>query len=142
MTRLLVVDDSELVRTQIRRTLVRVAPDAVVRVDFAASFTEAAGLDPASYTRALLDLDLGDGDGATLAEVLRAKDGARPGGARLRVAFFTSETAETGGDTWRRAQTQSGGTCFSKPDDLTRAVRWLLGGGDDATFGRDAERDA
>ncbi len=138
MARLLVVDDSELVRMQIRRALTTAAPDA--QVDFAASFAEAAALDPASYARALLDLDLGDGDGATLAEVLRAKDHARPGGARLPVAFFTSETAETGGDAWRRAQAQSGGTCFSKPDDLGRAVRWLLGGSDDATFARDAER--
>jgi DNA-binding NarL/FixJ family response regulator len=128
--RLLVVDDSELVRTQLRRAIEARSPAALLRVDVAASFAEAAALDPSAYARALLDLDLGDGDGATLGERYRARGGA------LALAFFTSETAATGGDTWRRAR--SLGACFSKPDDLARAVGWLLATDDDATVDEDA----
>ena len=128
--RLLVVDDSELVRTQLRRAIDARSPGALLRLDLAASFAEAAALDPSAYARALLDLDLGDGDGATLGEQYRAR------GAALALAFFTSETARSGGDVWRRARAL--GACFSKPDDLARAVGWLLAADEDATVDEDA----
>ena len=128
--RLLVVDDSELVRTRIRRALEARAPAVLGRVDFAASFAEAAALDPSRYLRALLDRDLGDGDGATLAtRFLAAAPPVTP--APLRIAFFTSEAATPGA-------LAALGAHFSKPDDLHRAVGWLLGDDDDATVVADA----
>ena len=130
------VDDSELVRTQLRRAVAAQAPGALPRVDFVASFAAAAALDPSVYERALLDLDLGDGDGATLGEHYRAAGRAGTSAAPVVLAFFTSETAASGGDTWRRARAL--GVCFSKPNDLARAVRWLLGDDDDATVAEDA----
>ena len=107
--RALVVDDSPLVRRRVTVALARIG-FAIVE---AGSFAEAAAIDPMGFTCALLDLDLGDGNGADLAEIYRGK------APELPIAFFSSETS---GIIWTKAQTY--GMAFTKPDGLESAVAW------------------
>ena len=79
--RVLVADDSAVARHVLCARLVA----AGVTVVEASNVAEATAIDPHSVQAAVLDLDLGDGDGVSLARVLHAK---RPD---LPVAFFTSE---------------------------------------------------
>lgn len=76
----LVADDSPVARHAVASRL-----GAQVTVVTAASYAEAAHIDATSLDAAVLDLDLGDGDGVTLArDLLAAK-------ASLPIAFFTGE---------------------------------------------------
>ncbi len=73
-----------------------------------------AGTGMRGLGNALLDLDLGDGDGADVAARLRATNGALP------IAFFTSERG-----TEAVARAAAIGPVFAKPDDLDAAVDWI-----------------
>ncbi|MEO7110896.1 MAG: response regulator [Polyangiaceae bacterium] len=75
---------------------------------------DASVIDPFTIDAALLDLDLGDGDGATVAETLRAKR------ADLPVAFFSSETK---GPIFSRATALA--TVYSK-ENADAAVAWAI----------------
>jgi CheY-like chemotaxis protein len=66
------------------------------------------------FACALLDLDLGDGDGVDVAELLRVHQPDLP------VAFFSGGASAT---VLRRAQAL--GPVFHKPDELDLAVAWV-----------------
>jgi two-component system response regulator RegA len=109
MARVLVADDSAVVRLSLSRRLRAEGLDVVERDSAAA----AGGVDPDGLACALLDLDLGDGSGADVAARLRR---AR---ASLPIAFFSSETS---GDALARAA--AFGPVFAKPADIDAAVDW------------------
>ena len=74
----------------------------------------AAKLDAAHLTCALLDLELGDGLGTDVAELLRKGQTALP------IAFFTStRTPEV------LARAAKFGPVFEKPDQLDQAIDWV-----------------
>lgn len=111
-SRVLVADDSAVVRVTLARRLRAEGRDVLESDSAAAAIT----VDGATLACALLDLDLGDGWGTDVAERLR---GIRP---ELPVAFFTSESG--GSDVVARARTF--GPVFAKPDELDRAIAWAL----------------
>ncbi len=109
--RVLIADDSAVARVSVARK-VRAAGLDVVEQESAAG---ASSVDAAALACALLDLDLGDGDGTDVAGRLRASNGSLP------IAFFTSErTPES------LARAAAIGPVFAKPDDLAAAVAWIL----------------
>jgi CheY-like chemotaxis protein len=67
------------------------------------------------FACALLDLDLGDGDGVDVAEVLRIHQPDLP------VAFFSGGASAA---VIERALAL--GPIFRKPDDLTDALEWVV----------------
>lgn len=111
MGRVLVADDSPLVRAAVVRRL-REAGRELVEADSVAS---AARVDAGALACALLDLDLGDGWGTDVAEHLRAAS------ADLPIAFFTSEQ---GGERVEHARTY--GPVFAKPEEIDSAVAWVV----------------
>jgi CheY-like chemotaxis protein len=110
MAKVLVADDSPVARHLLGSKLRAEGLDVVE----ATNAKDAAAVDPSSIDAALLDLDLGDGDGVTVAEALRAKRSDLP------LAFFSSET---NGPIFFRASALS--IVFSK-DRATDAVAWAL----------------
>jgi CheY-like chemotaxis protein len=112
MPKVLVADDSAVARVSVARR-VRALGFEVVERDSAAS---ASTVDPASLACALLDLDLGDGSGADVAERLRTAPEAHD----LPIAFFTSTREGVAFDRAKRY-----GEVFSKPDELEKAVAWV-----------------
>jgi DNA-binding response OmpR family regulator len=68
------------------------------------------------FACALLDLDLGDGDGVDVAELLRVHQPTLP------VAFFSG-----GAPADIVARARALGPIFAKPDDLEDAMAWVLG---------------
>jgi CheY-like chemotaxis protein len=110
MTTVFVADDSALARRAIT-TKVHAAGLAVVE---GASAILDAAVDVAGLSCALVDLDLGDGDGTQLASELRRRSPALP------IAFFTSGAAA---DVLARAKEY--GPIFFKPSELDRAVDWI-----------------
>jgi CheY-like chemotaxis protein len=111
MARVLVADDSPLVRAAVVRRI-RDTGRELVEAD---SVAEAANVDPAGLSCALLDLDLGDGWGTDVAERLRSS------ASDLPIAFFTSEQ---GGERVERAKTF--GPVFAKPEEIDGAVAWVV----------------
>ena len=111
MVRVLVADDSSLVRAAIVRR-VRSAGREVVEAESAKT---AAAVDTAALACALLDLDLGDGWGTEVAATLRAA------AAELPIAFFTSEQR---GERVDHAKTF--GPVFAKPEEIDDAIAWVL----------------
>lgn len=111
MRRVLVADDSPLVRLTLARRLHAEGWD-VVESDSAKAASE---VDASTLVCAVLDLDLGDGWGTDVAARLRT---AAP---ELPIAFFTSEKT---GDVVDRAR--SIGPVFAKPDDVDRAIEWTV----------------
>ena len=111
MGRVLVADDSPLVRAAVVRR-VREAGRDVVEADSVAS---ARNVDASALACALLDLDLGDGWGTDVAERLRAS------ASELPIAFFTSEQ---GGERVERAKTY--GPVFAKPEEIDGAIAWVV----------------
>lgn len=111
MGRVLVADDSPLVRAAVVRR-VRETGNEVVEADSVAS---AATVDATGLACALLDLDLGDGWGTDVAERLRSS------AAELPIAFFTSEQ---GGDRVERAK--AFGPVFAKPEEIDGAIAWIV----------------
>ncbi len=73
--RVLVVDDTEAIRTIIRRVLT----GAGYHVDVAASAPEARSMDPAGYDALLVDAHLGRERGTALIQALVAEDPAAAG---------------------------------------------------------------
>ncbi len=109
---LLIADDSAVVRVAVSRRAQAAGFDVVL----ASSFVEASAFLGRHFDAALLDLDLGDGDGAALAVALRTKD------AELPIAFFSGGAVASVRDAATKA-----GPVFEKPDELDRALAWLLG---------------
>jgi CheY-like chemotaxis protein len=110
----LVADDSAVARLTLARRL-RAEGFDVVEHPSAAS---ARGASPAGLVCALLDLDLGDGDGDDVAHALHAQ---RPD---LPVAFFSASTSAELVDRARAI-----GPVFAKPGELDAAVAWVRGHG-------------
>lgn len=113
--RLLLVDDSALVRRMVRARL-HGAGDQALSIVEAASVQEAGDVGGRDCDAALLDLELGDGTGVDVARaVLR-------GAPRCRIAFFTTAFAGPLAEEARAL-----GPVFAKPHELTSAVAWLHG---------------
>lgn len=110
MRPVLIADDSAVARVSVAKR-VRAAGLSVVEQESAAG---ASAVDAATLSCALLDLDLGDGDGTDVAERLRAAE------RELPIAFFSSTKAP---ETLARASTF--GPVFAKPDELDAAVDWI-----------------
>ena len=110
MRTVLVADDSSVARHALVRRLA--AHD--INVHEEASARSASALDPTSLACAVLDLDLGDGDGATVAESLRKHV------ASLPVAFFSSDA-----DGALVTRARALGPVFKKPDELEALVAWV-----------------
>jgi CheY-like chemotaxis protein len=110
MARVLIADDSAVARVSVARR-VRAEGREVIEQDSAKS---AGAVDATDLSCALLDLDLGDGDGTDVAARLRAGNGGLP------IAFFTSTRTP---DAVARASAI--GPVFAKPDDLDAAVDWI-----------------
>ena len=108
--RILVADDSPVVRAAVGRK----ATAAGFVVVFASSFADASRHASEAFDGALLDLDLGDGDGATLGAALRANS------TSLAIAFFSGGAQDD-----VRANALALGPVFAKPDDLDGAIAWL-----------------
>ncbi len=111
MLRVLIADDSAVARVSGARALGAAGVDVVEE----ATAAGASAVDSGALACALLDLDLGDGDGADVAARLRASNGALP------IAFFTSERAP---DVLARASAI--GPVFAKPQELDAAVQWVV----------------
>lgn len=110
MATVLIADDSP-VALHLLRTGLRAEGLTVIE---ATTAKDAEAIDPSSIDAAVLDLDFGDGDGATVAETLRARRSDLP------LAFFSSET---NGPIFLRASAIS--IVFSK-DRPADAVAWAL----------------
>ena len=106
-----IADDSEVVRTALSHRLAA----AGVRVQAGGSAAHSRSVAMRDFACALLDLDLGDGDGVDVAEVLRMH---RPG---LPVAFFSGGASPA---VVERARAL--GPIFRKPDELGDAVDWVV----------------
>jgi CheY-like chemotaxis protein len=106
--RVLVIDDTEAIRTIIRRVLT----GAGYRVDVAASAPEARSMDPAGYDALVVDAHLGRERGTALIQVLMAEDPAVAG----RCLLITGGKPDV---------VPAGVVCLTKPfrpDELITAV--------------------
>lgn len=110
MHTILLVDDSPVARRVIARQLA----DAGFEVCEAASSAGARRVDPAAVACAVLDLDLGDGDGTDLAALLLARR------ASLPIAFFTA-----GGSPSLVERARAHGPVFSKQGETGKLVDWV-----------------
>jgi two-component system response regulator RegA len=106
----LVADDAPVARALLGRRL-RALGVAFVE---AASAAEARAIDATTVACALLDLELGDGSGADVAEALRAACPDVP------IAFFSG-----GASSQDMARALALGKVFKKPDELEDALTWL-----------------
>ena len=109
--RVLVIDDTEAIRTIIRRVLT----GAGYRVDVAASAPEARSMDPAGYDALLVDAHLGRERGTALIQALMAEDPAVAG----RCLLITGGKPDV---------VPLGVVCLTKPfrpDELIAAVAAL-----------------
>lgn len=106
----LVADDSAVALLTVTRALAS-RELAFVACDSASA---ACSTDPSDAWCALLDFELGDGDGATVGEHLRR---ARPD---LPLAFFTSAPDAPDVDRARAL-----GPVFAKPAELHLAIAWV-----------------
>lgn len=111
MTRILLADDSAVVRIALVRRLRTAGLDVVE----AASVAEATAIDPHTVDLAILDFDLGDGFGDAIANHLHA---GRPD---LPIAFFTSSGP---GETADRLDPH--GPTFAKPHESEGVITWAL----------------
>lgn len=109
--RVLIADDSAVARL----TLVREVRAAGIEVVEHESARTASAVDARDLACALLDLELGDGDGTDVASCLRSAC------AELPVAFFSSATE---GELLVRARAI--GPVFAKPQELGDAVAWVV----------------
>ena len=108
--RVLIADDSAVARVSVAR---RVRADGI-EVEEQDSAAGASSVDAANLTCALLDLELGDGLGTDVAELLRKGQTALP------IAFFTSTCTP---EVLARAATF--GPVFEKPEQLDQAIDWV-----------------
>ena len=107
-----IADDSDVVR---RALASRLANEGLV-VHSGGSAADSRSVTLRSFACALLDLDLGDGDGVDVAEVLRLHQPALP------VAFFSGGAVAS-----VMTRARAIGPVFRKPDELEAAVAWVLG---------------
>ena len=106
-----IADDSELVRVALRQRLLA----AGLLVHAGGSAADSRSITIREFSCALLDLDLGDGNGVEVAELLRVHQPTLP------VAFFS------GGASARVMERARGlGPVFRKPDELEEAIAWVL----------------
>ncbi len=105
-----IADDSVVVRRALTQRLAREG----LEVYSGGSAADSRNMEMRAFACALLDLDLGDGDGVDVAEVLRAQQ------PRLPVAFFSGGAAP---EVVERARAL--GPIFQKPDELDAAVDWV-----------------
>jgi two-component system response regulator RegA len=106
-----IADDSDVVRRTVRRRL----EAAGLRVHAGGSAADSRNVTIRGFACALLDLDLGDGDGVDVAELLRVHQPDLP------VAFFSG-----GASPAIVARATALGPIFHKPDDLDAAVAWVV----------------
>jgi CheY-like chemotaxis protein len=109
--RILVADDSAVARLALTRKLRAAGLEVIER----ASAAEAKRVTSDEIACALLDLDLGDGEGTDVADALRGGEGDLP------IAFFTASSSD---DAIERALER--GPVFRKPEELESAVHWVL----------------
>lgn len=109
--RILVADDSAVIRTVLSRALAVTGADVVGADSAAAAIRRASE----SFDRAILDLDLGDGTGVDVARALREQAPSLP------LAFFTGEREGALVASARRL-----GPVFAKPN-VDAVVAWALG---------------
>jgi CheY-like chemotaxis protein len=110
----LVADDSAVARLALARRL-RAEGFEVIEHPSAASARRSS---PIGLACALLDLDLGDGDGDDVARTLLARRSDLP------VAFFSASTSP---ELVERARAI--GPVFAKPGELDAAVEWVCSHG-------------
>ncbi|MBX3188273.1 MAG: response regulator [Labilithrix sp.] len=110
MALVLIADDSAVARVSVARR-VRAAGIEVVEEESAAG---ASAVDASGLACALLDIELGDGDGTEVAERLRERRETLP------IAFFSSTRAPE-----ILARAAAFGPVFAKPDQLDQAVDWI-----------------
>jgi two-component system response regulator RegA len=106
-----IADDSAVVRSALS---VRLAA-AGLQVHAGGSVDDSRSVVIRSFACALLDLDLGDGDGVDVAELLRVHQPDLP------VAFFSGGAAPA-----VMSRARALGPIFAKPDDLDAAVAWAV----------------
>jgi FixJ family two-component response regulator len=109
VTRILVVDDSALIRKVLERLL---AEQGLETVSFART-DGAADIDVASVGAAILDVEIEDQSGIELGRSLLARDPSLP------VSFLTGTT-----DPSLIREARALGPVFEKGDDLTPAATW------------------
>jgi len=105
----LVVDDSNVARAAVSARLV----DAGLDVRDAVGCSDGACVDLERVGAAILDLELGDGNGVELARTLRATH------ASLPIAFLTSATTSH-----LATEARELGPVFEKGRELAAAVAW------------------
>ena len=108
--RVLIADDSAVARHAVAKR-VRASGVEVVEEESAEGAKRA---DTSQIACALLDLELGDGDGTEVAIALRARHDTLP------IAFFSATSSE---DLLARAIEL--GPVFTKPTELAVAVEWV-----------------
>jgi two-component system response regulator RegA len=105
-----IADDSEVVRATLTRRLT--AEGFVVHTGGSAA--DSRSVTVRAFSCALLDLDLGDGTGVDVAELLRIHQPALP------IAFFSG-----GAPPAVLARARSMGPVFRKPEELDAAIAWV-----------------
>lgn len=108
--RVLIADDSAVARVTLAKRVRAEGLEVVERECVA----EAKGVDASRLSCALLDLDLGDGEGTEIAAALRATE------EELPIAFFSSTSTP---DVIDRAS--AFGPVFAKPGELDLALDWV-----------------
>jgi CheY-like chemotaxis protein len=106
--KVLVADDSLLTRGILSARIAK----AGFEVLLCNSVASAEAVDATQLSCALLDLDLGDGEGTEVAATLRAVS------PELPIAFFS-------GSATAQPNAQALGPVFVKPDELEDAIRWI-----------------
>lgn len=109
--RLFLADDSSVVRLSLARRFTA----AGITVVEAFNVTTALQIDPKGFDLAVLDLDLGDGYGSSIAKHLRA---ARPD---IPIAFFTSSNEDI-----ITSLLSNDERVFAKPDDADALIAWVF----------------
>jgi two-component system response regulator RegA len=107
----LVVDDSQVARHALAKRLVADG-HTVVELD---SMRTGSAASLEGIACAVLDLELGDGDGVEVAEALRSRS------ATLPIAFFTGAPTSA-----LATSATAHGPVFAKPGDLDRVAEWVL----------------
>jgi CheY-like chemotaxis protein len=110
LRKVLFVDDSPVARDVVSKRILAAGLLALT----SDSSADARGTDTADIACALLDIDLGDGDGTEVAASLRA---ACP---ELPIAFFSGSAPP---DVVARARAL--GPVFDKPGDIDSAIAWV-----------------
>jgi CheY-like chemotaxis protein len=110
LRKVLIADDSSVARDVVSKRLLASGLEALS----CGSSADARASDLSDLACALLDIDLGDGDGTAVAAMLRE---ARP---ELPIAFFSGSAAPEAA-----ARARALGPVFAKPDELDSAIAWV-----------------